>query len=228
MAQLRVQLLGPPTVEWQGEYLLIPRKRVRALLYRLALELQPVSREQLAGLLWCDLPDVAAHRDLTHLLTHLRRALPQPEMLQSTTDYVFLDRKIVWSDTSAFLALFCAPGAHLTHEVLAQALGLLRGPLMEGYSLDDGAEFEEWLTVERSIWERRAAAVVAAIEKEGVENEDLALAVRGAYYLPGAGPMSAEVHKRLVEYHLAHGDREMVRKQIEAVNEQLKEWQERI
>ncbi len=50
-----------------------------------------------------------ARRNLTHLLTHLRRALPQPDLLQLTDDYVSLDPALVWSDAAAFVTLCATP-----------------------------------------------------------------------------------------------------------------------
>lgn len=57
MSQLLVRLLGPPTVEWEGGFLPVPRRKVRALFFRLALDMHPVSREHLTYLLWSE-----AHR----------------------------------------------------------------------------------------------------------------------------------------------------------------------
>lgn len=56
-AELSVCLLGPPRVEWAGRALAITRCQARALLYRLAVHLQPVPREQLCGLFWPDVPE---------------------------------------------------------------------------------------------------------------------------------------------------------------------------
>ena len=74
-------LLGPPEVIWAGATLSIARRQTRALLYRLAVHLAPVPRTQLGYLLWPDVPDTTARRNLTHLLTLLRRALPRPDLL---------------------------------------------------------------------------------------------------------------------------------------------------
>src|SRR5262245_29893829 len=55
--QLSITLLGTPqlTVPGAPEPILLPRRQLRALLYRLAVALQPVSREQLCFLLWPDI-----------------------------------------------------------------------------------------------------------------------------------------------------------------------------
>ena len=88
---LRVALLGSPDVTWAGQPLAIPRRQACALLYRLASRLRPVTREQFCFLFWPDTPESAARRSLAHLLTHLRRSLPTPELVSATSDTVGLD-----------------------------------------------------------------------------------------------------------------------------------------
>ncbi len=104
---LRVYLLGPPIVEWTGQPLSVRRRLPRALLYRLATGLRPVPREQLCFLFWPDISESRARRNLTRQLTHLRRALPDPEVLITSDDQIMLGRDRVWSDTVAFEEL-CA------------------------------------------------------------------------------------------------------------------------
>ena len=66
---LSIYLLGLPIVQQARTYLEIPRREVRALLYRLATRLEPVSREQLCFLFWSNMPESSAHRAMSHLLT---------------------------------------------------------------------------------------------------------------------------------------------------------------
>lgn len=88
---LKVYLLGSPSVESGGAPLVIARRQVRALLYRLAAELQPLPREQLCFLFWPDTPEATAHRNLTGLLSHLRRALPVAQVLVAEDERIWLD-----------------------------------------------------------------------------------------------------------------------------------------
>ena len=99
---LRLYLLGPAWIEWQGELLAIPRRQARALLYCLAGKMQPVPREQICFGFWPDSSEASAHRYLSHLITHLRRALPLPDAIVSRNDMLELDRRHVWSDAALF------------------------------------------------------------------------------------------------------------------------------
>ncbi|MCU0493040.1 MAG: hypothetical protein MUD01_15740, partial [Chloroflexaceae bacterium] len=45
-------LLGPPLLAWYNQPLALPRRQLRALIYRLGATSQPVARDQLCFLLW--------------------------------------------------------------------------------------------------------------------------------------------------------------------------------
>ena len=107
-ATLRIHLLGAPEVVWADRVLHLPRRQVRALLYRLAAGAQPVPREKLSYLLWPDTPEADARRNLRGLLTHLRHALPVPDLLLTSQEMVGLDPDRTWSDTVLFERLCTA------------------------------------------------------------------------------------------------------------------------
>ena len=100
-AELSIRLLGLPAVAQRQSRLDIPRREVRALLYRLANRLEPVSREQLCFLFWPNAPEITARRALSHLLTHLRNALLSPDAVTTRDDQVELNRHGAWTDTTA-------------------------------------------------------------------------------------------------------------------------------
>ena len=106
---LRIYLLGPPRVEWDGQSWAIPRRQARALLFRLAAVPQAV-REHLRFLFWPDIPEADACRHLTRLLTHLRRVLPVADLLTTHDDCIGLDPARTWSDSVEFAQLCARPG----------------------------------------------------------------------------------------------------------------------
>ncbi len=46
----KLNLLGVPTMTWQARPFTLPRRQARALLFRLAVDEQPVPREDWSGL----------------------------------------------------------------------------------------------------------------------------------------------------------------------------------
>jgi DNA-binding SARP family transcriptional activator len=91
------------------------------MLYCLAVHLRPVPREQLCFLFWSDVPESNARRNLTRLLSHLRRALPVPALLVASGDYVGLEPDRIWSDAAAFECLCGTSNGQERIEALQQA-----------------------------------------------------------------------------------------------------------
>lgn len=212
---LELALLGPPLLSWAGDVLPIARRQTRALLYRLAAELTPIPRSRLAFLFWPDIPDSQARRNLTHLLTLLRQALPRPALLVTDTTTVALNPELAWSDTASFLRLARMSPASDRPAALTAALDLHRGPLLDGFALADCPEFEAWLDSERQVWERRVDETLAAL----IEAHTVARAYDAAIALArralARDPLAEELHRRLIGLYAATGDRTSALRQFE-------------
>jgi len=203
---LRLYLLGPAWVEWQGELLAIPRRQARALLYCLAGKMQPVPREEICFGFWPDCPDASAHRYLSHLLTHLRRALPLSDIIVSRNDMVELDRRQVWSDAAVFRQACAAPADGAT-EALEKAVELYRGPFLSGFSLPERPEFEIWVAQQRSSFERMYLDALASLMRGAANQADWERATHyGRLYLR-VDDLAEEVHRRLMVLYVMMGDR---------------------
>jgi len=205
---LQIYLLGSPTVAWAGQPLAVPRRQARALLYRLAAGLQPVPREHLCFLFWPDTPEAAAHRHLTCLLTHLRRALPSPDLLLVADDSIGLDPLRAWSDIADFARL-CA---NLT---LQQAVSLYHGPFLAGFSLPECPEFEAWSSQERYAQERLYLEALDNLIEERKAQGAYAEAIDYAQLYLACDELAEKVHRHLIELYAASGDRSAALRQYE-------------
>ncbi len=147
MSTLVLRLLGPPEIEWDGVIVPPPRgHKAWAVLAYLVLTERPVSRTQLAALVFGDAEDPRGA--LRWTLAQLRRALGVAGGL---------------GGDPVELAL---PPATVV-DVLALAAGetepaLVRGELLEGVDPGAGPEFDAWLLVER----RRLAGVCEAVLRD--------------------------------------------------------------
>ena len=143
-----IRLLGPPVIERAGEVVPSPRgRKAWAVLAFVALADRPVSRVQLASLLFGDASDPLGAVRWT--LAELRRSLGMPGVLQG--DPVALGVPTSCIDVTAVLG--------------GDAMSLLagRGELLEGLHVDGCAVFESWLVVERY---RMSAIVEAGLRQE--------------------------------------------------------------
>src|SRR5262245_7227960 len=177
---LMLRLLGPPEVVCAGRLLALPRRQVRALLYRLAVAQGPVPRDRLCFLFWPDRPDAEARRALARVLALLRRDLPDPGVLVADAEQVGPRPGMVWSDIEVFGRFTATAEAPRREELLQQAVDLYRGPLLDGFALADAAEFEEWLAGERGRWERRYLEALAALIELRTARGDHAAAIATA------------------------------------------------
>ena len=212
---LHVYILGPPRVEWAGHALDISRRQVRALLYRLAAEPQPTSREHLCYLFWADTPESTARRNLTGLLAHLRRALPVPELLVAVREGVGLADDLTWVDARAF-SHGCADHTRSPSlDALRQAADLYRGPFLDGFSLPGCPEFEEWTSLERQAQERCYLKALVSLVEDSFASGEVAAAIDYAQRYLSTDELAEEMHRQLIVFYAMAGDRSAALRQYE-------------
>ena len=124
-------LLGVPEMVWQTRPFILPRRQARALLYLLADDLKPVTRDRLLLLLWPDKVAVTARRNLTRLLSYIRKTLPRPDLLLADKTAVTLNPALVKSDTVQFAELGAAEGG----TDWENAAALYRSHFLDGFTL---------------------------------------------------------------------------------------------
>jgi DNA-binding SARP family transcriptional activator/tetratricopeptide (TPR) repeat protein len=105
-AMLRIRLFGPPLVFDDDQPLTIKRRGTRALLFYLAAQGKPVTRDHLADSFWPDLSIDQARRTLRDNLGKIRTDLPDKSILQTGPDVVSLDFSKVWVDFLELQTLF--------------------------------------------------------------------------------------------------------------------------
>ncbi|NOZ49103.1 MAG: AAA family ATPase [Chloroflexi bacterium] len=209
MRELQIYLLGPPQIDYAGQAWPILRRQARALLYVLAVDKIGWTREQLCRLFWPDRPEVQAKRTCSHLLTHLRRALPDPKLLQTEENRVWL-REDVWVDTVAVAQL-----ARGKPEEWTAAVAMVRGKFLEGADLPATAEYEMWVLQERQRWEREELDLLQRLieaEKEAGRTQN---AIAYAQRYLRRDELAEAVHVRLMQLYAAEGDRSAALQQYE-------------
>jgi DNA-binding SARP family transcriptional activator len=182
VARLSIRVLGPFQVSLDGEPVSgFASDKVRALLAYLALSPdRPHRRETLAGLLWPEFPERSARTNLRNALANLRHvighvAASPPFILSSHQTIQFNRESDYWLDADAFESLTTM--APPSSERLEQAVSLVRGPFLEGFSLADAAPFEEWQLLRREQFGRQMAEALdrlaAVYEKRGAYEQAL-------------------------------------------------------
>jgi DNA-binding SARP family transcriptional activator len=224
---LRIALLGPPVLYWSGETLPISRRQVRAVLYRLAADLRPIPREQLCALLWPEEPLSTARRSLTHLLTHLRLALPEADLLEYSSESIALNPDRTWCDTKELEQIYAIrhrlfqakPGAdqewRQSLEAVENVIQSYRGPFLSGFSLRDSPEFEAWVGHERQYYECRFLEILIDLIDYHQQWKDYPNAIAHAARYLDIDNLAEEVHCKLIELYGVVGDRSAAERQFE-------------
>lgn len=203
---LRVYVLGPAWVEWHGQPLVIRRRQTRALLYCLAAKQHPVPREELCFGFWPDQPESQGHRQLSHLLSHLRNALPDSTMVQGFGDALEIDASRVWCDAVAFKKA-CANLEVEQTPSLEYAIQLYRGAFLSGFSLPAAPEFELWVSEQRTFYERLYLDTLRALLRGETSYVDYERAIKYARMYLRVDDLAEDIHRQLMILHVLSGDR---------------------
>lgn len=224
--QLSIRLFGPPAFEIDRVPLTLPRQKVRALLCYLAAAAGPIPREHLCDLFWPDHAETSARRNLTHLLTHLQRALPGGDWLFRQGDQLGLLPARVWVDVRAFdqcLPLRSPPRVAAESDCLSpetqarleSAIELYRGEFLAGFSQPDSAGFDLWATTQREQWRREYLRALALLVRGYTAAGELARAMDCAQRYLAVDDLAEEMHRRLIELYTAAGYRANALRQYE-------------
>jgi predicted ATPase/DNA-binding SARP family transcriptional activator len=180
MSELVFSFIGPAQVSHpQTGQITIEKRKAMALLAYLVVEMDRAhTRESLLGLLWPEHPTAAAQNNLRVTCSQLQKYLEnagqedQPYLISGRLDLQFNPLSSHKLDLSLFRSLLEAchrhahPGAAQDcaecADRLAQALVLVRGPFLEGFSLPGCPAFDEWLFFKR---ERLQLEITSALEQ---------------------------------------------------------------
>src|SRR5258706_2886908 len=178
MGRLILRLLGTPEVSHAEKRLTLQTRKVLALLAYLAVEQGVHSRDKITALLWPESHEERGKASLRRALAYLRESLNEPSHEHSghvpvpSTHVLVKHHTLSFNFASDFeidtqtlqtaftLARRRSSGdlrTHLAH--LQMAASCYRGNFLDGLSLPDAPDFEDWLLLQRESWRRQANTV---------------------------------------------------------------------
>ena len=197
MGQMKLSLAAQPLSD-------LASVKAQALLCFLAVDGRSHSRQYLSHLLWSDLPDSDARRNLRGDLLKLRQFVA-PYLDISNHSLRFMREADHWLDVTHFRQLTASSKATL--QQLAEAVDLYRGEFLEEFYVRDAPVFEEWLSQQRLTLQEEVLVacrrlVVGAIETGGYET-----AVTYARQMIQLDPVREEAHRYLMTALALSGQR---------------------
>jgi len=158
-----------------------------------------VGRERLVGLLWPDSSPDAARRLLSESLYVIRKELGENAII-AAGDELILDSTVVPSDVADFRRA-------VANDALERAVAVYSGPFLDGWFVDDAAEFERWATRERDELARSFANCLQTLAERCEAREDWTRAVAWWRALSDTDPFSSRAALRLAQAQSAAGER---------------------
>ncbi len=211
----RVEVGARPTAEFESN-------KVRALLAYLAVEAGKYhSRDALAGLLWPDVPDTIARKNLRQALSNLRKAIGDakatpPYLEISRYQLRFNPESAVWSDVAEFSSLLQSVTDHHHRHVercylcahrLQRGIDLYQGEFLAGLHVDQNRIFDEWLVLTRERLHRQAIQALKTLITYYEQRGDLKAALRCTNTLVQLDPWREEAYYTLMRLLAANGER---------------------
>jgi DNA-binding SARP family transcriptional activator len=193
-----------------------PTRKTLALLAYLVVERGAHSREKIAALLWPESDVGQARTTLRSTLALLRTALGEPSAhLMATRDTVAFDPMSEHRlDTDELRAAARVATASIQSNQAEPMLRQLtdvavawRGDFLDGVSLGDAPEFDDWAMLQRESLHRAAALVCDTLSRLRLDRGELDSAVEIAGLWVARDRLSESAHRRLIQIHAAAGDR---------------------
>ena len=164
---IRCETLGPPVVRLDEGGVpadLQWHKNLALLVYLARSPKRMRARDHLIGLLWGDQPQEKARGSLNQAVLTLRSHVG--DGVETDRTHVGLSERAVVLDVEQLEA--CA--AARDYEAAAR---LIAGLFLEGFSISGASAFDDWMTAERTHWQRRSVAVLECLSTQALARGDL-------------------------------------------------------
>lgn len=174
-------------------------RKATALLAYLAVSEQPQRRATLAALLWPDNDEQKARGALRRTLSVLRTALGD-RWLDAEGETIDLDRTGVRVDVAEFRRA-------IRNGRIDDAIALYRGDFLQGFSLRDSSQFDDWQAAQADALRSEYAGALAQLTAVAERAGDLPAAIAHAKLRLALDPLHEPAHRDLMRLHARSGDR---------------------
>ncbi len=221
-----LRALGDVALYIDGTLVRLATRKQTALLVFLAAHVgKLVRREHLASLLWPDSPPDRGRRSLNQALYSIRKRIPT-FLPHVDNDGLRLPVGIIQADFLEFQR------AYAEHR-FDTAAELYRGDFLEGFSIPNAREFEEWQEEERRSRQQEAFQAFAQVMQDAERAGHWYNVEKAALRLLKIDPFSEQVHQSRIQAiaasgnwiranHVWHQTSEMYRRELGQVPTKLK------
>lgn len=223
MSHLSIRLLGSPIIECDGKPIEVDTRKAIALLAYLAVTGQTQRRSSLAAMFWPESDQEHGRTALRRTLTALSQAIGK-EWLEADRTTIALREEAgegnsLWVDVSHFRHLLqqCAQSSHHSCEEclppLTEAAALHRGDFLQGFTLPDSPDWDEWQFFQAENWRNELAGALKLLIRchrtQGPE------AIEAGRRWLSLDPLHEPAHQQLIELYALAGQRSAALRQYQ-------------
>lgn len=169
---LRISLLGAPQVALDDTSIFQnTSNKGRALFYYLACVRTEFTRQEVAAVLWPDLPERSARHNLRTALSELRQEVA--DHLTITHSTVAFIAANYWLDIEEFEQTLKFQRANAETAALQAACDLYQGEFLQGVSVRNATAFEEWLLLKRTEYHLLAVEGLTSLAQSFIAQQAL-------------------------------------------------------
>ncbi len=213
-----IRLLGRPQLSLNGRSIDNLRRKNRALIFYVAAQEGQVARERLLSFFWPDHERTAAMPILRTMIHELRKNLGEAFYADDENIRLSPDAFIDLRDFSTALQ---SPSSN--QKILTDALSLYRGEFLEGFSLSDSAQFDDWANSERERFQVIAMNGFARLARMHEEQGDFAIALELMQHALTFNLFQEDLQRDMMRLQYLNGDRAAVIRQYESLRKLLDE-----
>lgn len=209
MSRLHLTLLGAPQVRHGQQLVSFRTRKGLALLVYLAVEEGMHTRARLTALFWPESDSSAGRANLRSTLMYLRKTLAHGD--EAASDHLLVERGALGFDRSAVYELdletIAAATAAGGEASLQDAINLVRGEFLEGFSLPDAPEFDDWMAVQRERWHLQLNDCFKRLSQRQLDSGALKAAEQTLQRWLAHNPLEERAFRRLMRLQHQQGNR---------------------
>jgi DNA-binding SARP family transcriptional activator len=215
---LEIQLFGAPQLLLNGQIVYSLRRKNRALTYYLAAQGGKSTREKLLTFFWPDHERSTAQPILRTMIHDLRKCLGKAIEVDDQNIAFAPDTSIDAQDFSTAIQ-----SSLVDAQKLAEALSLYKGDFLDGFSLSDSPQFDDWVNFERERYRLMAMHGFADLSHRYEANHNYSAALASARRALAFNPFQEDVQRDIMRLLYLNGDRAGVIQEYEALRKLMDE-----
>jgi DNA-binding SARP family transcriptional activator len=213
---LEIKLFGNPRLFLNGQLVANIRRKNRALIFYLAAHTLPLTRENLLTFFWPVHERAAAQQILRTMIHDLRKHLRGTFQSDSETLALAQGTSVDLNEFSAGIKAAAADP-----QMLITVLSLYQGDFLEGFSLADSPQFDDWAVVEREHYRLIAIRGFADLARFHGSNRNFQAGLDAIRRALAFNPLQEDLQQEFMRLLYLSGDRTGVIRQYDAFRKML-------